>query len=85
MNIKELNNLSSKEFAQIMAKSNYLFQCKCGYKLIQKRPFSSDKKDEKDYYIICPNCTLKVYNQFLIFDNEKIKTDITPKIHIKTK
>jgi hypothetical protein len=85
MNSNDLNKMTPKEFAEIMNNSIHLIECKCGYKNSQKKSFSSENKDNKNYFILCPKCNEKIYYQYRVYKNEKNKKEITPIIHIKTK
>jgi DNA-directed RNA polymerase subunit RPC12/RpoP len=83
--MKNLNNLSPKEFAKVLDDSTHLIECKCGYKNSQKKSFASEENDKKGYYIKCPKCNTKIYYQYRVYKNEKNKKEITPIIHIKTR
>jgi lipopolysaccharide export LptBFGC system permease protein LptF len=78
-----LNQLSNKKLANILSKSDRLIECKCGFKKIQKKPFESDTKDDKGYFIKSQNCNKKIYEQIILFKNKKVsKINILPIFHI---
>lgn len=69
----DVNQLNKKELANILTNSIRVIECKCGYKQqSQKRSFYSKEKDEKGYYIKCSKCGKRIYQQYLVYNNEKI-------------